>query len=128
MIDALSYVATVDTSLSPELVYSSEIPSRAMFSQFSSHGALANLSWSGVPGKCPCPAAREVPVPDRERCAKVRFRTKLDARIALGLMPDVRWNGSGKPRQQSRAYFCPQCRGYHLTSRARQRKGDSPGQ
>jgi len=61
---------------------------------------------------------------NRERCAKVRFRTSLDARIALGLMPDTRRNGSGKLKQQSRAYFCPSCHGYHLTSQSRQRKGN----
>jgi hypothetical protein len=76
----------------------------------------------------PVPAAEllrwrpRLPGNDHERarltgtCAKIRYRTLLDARIALALMPDVRGNGTGKPGLQQRAYRCPACRGYHLTS------------
>lgn len=45
------------------------------------------------------------------KCAKVRYRTQLDARIALVFM-----KGKDK-RKERRAYRCPFCYGWHLTSR-----------
>jgi hypothetical protein len=46
-------------------------------------------------------------------CGTVRYRTKLDAKIVL-----ARTQQSKLPqRQEVRAYRCPQCRGWNLTSR-----------
>ena len=45
-----------------------------------------------------------------KRCKKIRYKTEVDAKIALAFMPD-------KPkRKECRAYQCPKCRGFHLTS------------
>ncbi len=57
----------------------------------------------------PAPAKVETPSP---ACTKRRFKTQLDARIALARM---RASGKEKRREQ-RAYRCHICRGWHLTS------------
>lgn len=48
-------------------------------------------------------------------CAKVRYRTELDAKIALAST-----NASARKRRGETAYYrCPQCKGWHLTSSGR---------
>lgn len=44
------------------------------------------------------------------KCVKHRYRDELDAKIALTFMPD------NPQRREVRAYRCPRCRGWHLTS------------
>lgn len=44
-------------------------------------------------------------------CRKVRYRNELDARVALALMPDK------VKRREVRAYRCPDCKRWHLTSK-----------
>jgi hypothetical protein len=60
------------------------------------------------------------------RCSasnKVRFRDKLEATRALHVTVTIRRRiedgGGVSQRQECRAYACPSCRGWHLTSRAR---------
>lgn len=48
-------------------------------------------------------------------CPKRRYPSALDARIALSLMRE------GAKRREARAYRCPECKGWHLTS-LRERK------
>lgn len=45
-------------------------------------------------------------------CAKVRFRDELGAKIALSQIAVK----DGAKRRERRAYRCPRCRGWHLTS------------
>lgn len=45
---------------------------------------------------------------------KVRYRTHLDARIAL--LRTTRNTDSRRAEDEKRAYPCPDCRGWHLTS------------
>lgn len=47
------------------------------------------------------------------KCAKVRYRTKLDARIALVFINRKRDRG----KAERSAYRCPFCYGWHLTSK-----------
>ena len=49
-------------------------------------------------------------------CGKVRFRTELDAKIALSGARRQR-RGSTQAKDVRRYYLCPQCHGYHLTSK-----------
>ena len=46
------------------------------------------------------------------RCSKFRYRDKLGAQIALA-NTTMKRTGS---YQESRAYKCPACKGWHLTS------------
>lgn len=46
-------------------------------------------------------------------CGKVRYRDRIAAQIALA---NTRQHRSAK-RNEARAYRCPRCRGWHLTSR-----------
>lgn len=51
-------------------------------------------------------------------CGKVRYRSEMEARMILALMPD-------KPqRRECRAYECRRCGGYHLTSKPLQEATD----
>ncbi len=45
----------------------------------------------------------------RRRCVKVRFRTELDAKIALAAV-------LRRDKGEKRIYRCPRCKGWHLTS------------
>jgi len=46
------------------------------------------------------------------RCKKVRYRDRIAATLAL-----AKAGRSEKPkRQECRAYRCPDCKGWHLTS------------
>lgn len=49
-------------------------------------------------------------------CGKVRFRTELDAKIALAGTQRQR-RGRARTKEEKRYYRCPQCHGYHLTSK-----------
>lgn len=52
----------------------------------------------------------------REWCRKHRYRSRVDALIALARVrakDDVK-----RAKQEQRAYRCPRCHGWHLTSRA----------
>lgn len=51
-------------------------------------------------------------------CRKIRFRTELEAKIAL---PRSQFKQSSK-REECRVYRCPNCHGWHMTSRGRRRK------
>lgn len=48
-------------------------------------------------------------------CSKVRFRDELGAKIALS---QIGVSDKTK-RRERRAYKCPKCRGWHLTSQAK---------
>ncbi|PLS30865.1 DNA mismatch endonuclease Vsr [Bifidobacterium margollesii] len=57
-------------------------------------------------------------------CGKVRFKTELDAKIALAGARRQR-RGPARQKDEQRYYRCPECHGYHLTSkpyRGRNRK------
>lgn len=45
-------------------------------------------------------------------CTKIRYRNRLDAKIALASTHASR----GSKREETRIYRCPECRGFHLTS------------
>ena len=50
-----------------------------------------------------------------EDCGKVRYRTELDAKIALARFSRKRHER--RPKNERRPYKCPVCRGWwHLTS------------
>lgn len=49
------------------------------------------------------------------RCKKRRYRDELDAKIALSVI-DMR-SRRRKRAGERRAYLCPLCGGWHLTSR-----------
>ena len=50
-------------------------------------------------------------------CGKVRYRSRLDALMALA---SCRWRDSPtRPKTEQRAYFHRLCKGWHLTSMAR---------
>nr|WP_243394815.1 hypothetical protein [Bifidobacterium imperatoris] len=51
-------------------------------------------------------------------CGKARFRTELDAKIALASVQRQR-RGRVRDKDEKRYYLCPQCHGYHLTSKPR---------
>ena len=54
------------------------------------------------------------------RCRKRRFRTRIDAQMAL-LRTQAKAD-RGHPRRHERRYYrCPHCAGWHLTSRERSR-------
>lgn len=48
----------------------------------------------------------------RRRCAKRRYRDQIDASLALAVL--VRQDKEG--HTERRAYKCPRCFGWHLTS------------
>lgn len=50
-------------------------------------------------------------------CAKHRFRTRVDALLAIATIG--RKDNPGRPKTERRAYRCPDCRGWHLTSQGR---------
>lgn len=50
-------------------------------------------------------------------CKKRRFPSKIDAKMA---MADIMARDStSRSHQEKRIYFCPKCKGYHLTSKQR---------
>lgn len=53
------------------------------------------------------------------RCSKIRYRTRVDAQIALASARRKAVLGRGPTadkRREERTYRCPRCRGWHLTS------------
>lgn len=56
-------------------------------------------------------------------CGKIRYSTELDAKIALASTRRAR-RGSPSGKEECRYYLCPQCRGYHLTSKGRRNSQD----
>jgi len=55
------------------------------------------------------------------QCRKIRYRDKLAAKLALAMMPDQYANKQPRrrPKDERRAYRCPACKGWHLTSQDR---------
>jgi hypothetical protein len=49
------------------------------------------------------------------RCAKKRYSDKGTAFLALDTI-QRKWDGAAVQKVEQRAYKCPQCRGWHLTS------------
>jgi hypothetical protein len=49
------------------------------------------------------------------KCAKVRYRNNLDARIALAKLRAQDKSG----HTERRAYRCPECKAWHLTSKGK---------
>jgi uncharacterized protein YlaI len=52
------------------------------------------------------------------KCDKARFETKSDAISRVKEIKTTR----GDHRKPNRVYFCPDCKGYHLTSKAKRGK------
>lgn len=51
-----------------------------------------------------------------KRCTKRRFKTDVDAKIA---MAKIQWKDKpSRLKMEQRVYLCPSCKGYHLTSKA----------
>jgi hypothetical protein len=55
-------------------------------------------------------------------CAKIRYRDRISAKLALAAMGR---NDQRRPKSEQRAYRCPDCHGWHLTSQARRQGGAS---
>jgi hypothetical protein len=51
-------------------------------------------------------------------CGKIGYRSRADALIVLA-NPRIRRSGKAKGRNEHRAYLCPDCGSWHLTSRRR---------
>lgn len=49
-------------------------------------------------------------------CKKVRYRDEIKAKLALAQIQAK--DRPHRDRVEKRAYHCPTCRGWHLTSRA----------
>jgi hypothetical protein len=47
-------------------------------------------------------------------CSKIRYRDHIAAKLALAKLKHT--DGSGRAKLEARAYRCPFCRGWHLTS------------
>lgn len=50
------------------------------------------------------------------KCAKRRYRSEIDAMIALSNAGN---SHDGRAKTEVRCYRCPKCGGWHLTSKAR---------
>lgn len=48
---------------------------------------------------------------------KTRYRDRIGALLALA--STQRRDGSRRPKTEKRAYRCPDCRGWHLTSKGK---------
>jgi cytochrome c553 len=48
-------------------------------------------------------------------CRKIRYRDRIAALLALASTARGRHNR--RPKDEARAYACPECHGWHLTSR-----------
>lgn len=51
------------------------------------------------------------------RCLKIRYRNKLEAKIALASTQ----RAASSARGETQVYWCQECSGWHLTSRPRRR-------
>lgn len=49
------------------------------------------------------------------KCPKRRYRSRVDALIAMSSIQGR--DNSTRSKSERRAYKCPQCRGWHLTSK-----------
>lgn len=56
------------------------------------------------------------------KCAKTRYRNEIDAKIALSNAAYSASQRSDEKRKEVRAYHCPKCKGYHLTSEPKRSK------
>ena len=56
------------------------------------------------------------------KCAKVRYRTEIDAKIALSNTAYTAGQRSDEKRKEARVYRCPKCAGWHLTSEPKKGK------
>jgi hypothetical protein len=54
----------------------------------------------------------------RTRCTKVRYRDAIAAKLALAKLAHQDKEG----HTERRAYFCPACKGHHLTSKPEARR------
>lgn len=56
------------------------------------------------------------------RCpsGKIRYRHLVAAQLALATVQ--REDDTARPKTETRAYRCPLCRGFHLTSRPQRRR------
>lgn len=52
-------------------------------------------------------------------CRKVRYRDRIAAHLALANVQHA--DKATRPNVEARAYRCPTCRGWHLTSQLRRR-------
>lgn len=52
-------------------------------------------------------------------CRKTRYRDRIAAINVLAMIQ--RTDGPGRPKLERRAYRCPNCRAWHLTSQRRKR-------
>ena len=53
----------------------------------------------------------------RHRCRKHRYRDRIAALLALATVQAR--DKATRPKSERRAYRCPRCRGFHLTSQER---------
>lgn len=51
------------------------------------------------------------------RCSKFRYRDRIAAELALASLG--REDNTARPKTEQRAYWCPKCTGWHLTSQQR---------
>lgn len=49
------------------------------------------------------------------KCFKIRYRDEIAAKLALATIKNQ--DKAGRPKTERRAYRCPDCGGWHLTSR-----------
>lgn len=54
----------------------------------------------------------------RSGCGKRRYRTEIDAKIALASCQRVTRGPERRYAIERRHYHCPRCKGWHLTSQA----------
>jgi len=52
-------------------------------------------------------------------CTKIRYRDQIAAKLALASAQHQ--DGSRREKVERRAYHCPRCHGWHLTSQRRKR-------
>lgn len=55
-------------------------------------------------------------------CKKIRYRDKIAAMMALASTSKAR----SSKRDEGRFYCCPDCKGWHLTSKAKSWKNEFP--
>lgn len=53
----------------------------------------------------------------KTRCGKRRYRTELEAKIALAGVQRRRETRHDTGKEERRYYRCPACAGYHLTAK-----------
>jgi hypothetical protein len=53
-------------------------------------------------------------------CHKTRYRDRVAALLVLATIQHQ--DKTSRPKQEARAYFCPDCHGWHLTSQRYRRR------